>query len=147
MKKLIILVVLAVFIVSFSLFTVGCKQSISETTATETTKSEVESTTSAVSGEIMQVNPQKGQGLVYYIAYDMINGFNIGTAKYMEQFAKELGYDFKILNPNASPDEQLNQIETAISMKPTSRSFSIAFKNVFSTPIPCFFASPYVNSI
>ncbi|MHB1346032.1 MAG: sugar ABC transporter substrate-binding protein [Candidatus Humimicrobiaceae bacterium] len=118
MKKQVILVVLTVFLVSISLVAVGCVQSEPKASELETTAAIVETTTATASGDAMQVNPQKGEGLVYFLAYDMINGFNIGTASYMEKFAKELGYDFKILNPNDSPDEQLNQFETAISLKP-----------------------------
>jgi len=60
----------------------------------------------------------ESKGLLYYLATDMLNGFNIGSAKNAEKFGEELGYDARVLDANASPDAQINQVETAMTMKP-----------------------------
>ena len=60
----------------------------------------------------------KGKQLLYYLQFDMINGFNIGSGLYMEKFAKEFGYDIKLLNAAGSSDTQINQMDTVIGMKP-----------------------------
>ena len=64
------------------------------------------------------VNPPKGSGVVYYLQFDMINGFNIGSGQYMEKFGKELGYTMKLLNARGNATEQINQMDAAISQKP-----------------------------
>ncbi len=58
------------------------------------------------------------KGVIYYLATDMVNGFNIGSAKYAKKFGEELGYEVRILDAKNSPDTQINQFETAITMKP-----------------------------
>jgi ribose transport system substrate-binding protein len=58
------------------------------------------------------------KGQLYYLQFDMINGFNIGSGIYMEKFAKEFGYDIKLLNAQGSSDTQINQMDTVISLKP-----------------------------
>lgn len=58
------------------------------------------------------------KGTLYYLATDMVNGFNIGSAKYAEKFGTELGYEVKVLNAKNSPDTQINQMETAITLNP-----------------------------
>jgi len=60
----------------------------------------------------------KGKQLLYYLQFDMINGFNIGSGLYMEKFAKEYGYDIKLLNAAGSSDTQINQMDTVIGLKP-----------------------------
>jgi ribose transport system substrate-binding protein len=67
---------------------------------------------------VQAVNPPKGSGVVYYLQFDMINGFNIGSGQYMEKFGKELGYTMKLLNARGNATEQINQMDTAISQKP-----------------------------
>lgn len=133
MKKVILwLIVLAVsisIVTSFSL--VGCKKAEeavvpAEEVAEEVAKEEAAPTDPAADitvqelgegGEVLQVTPPQGEGLVYYIQYDLVNGFCIASGMYMEKFAKELGYDFKLLNPDGKSDEQIDQIDTAITMK------------------------------
>jgi len=58
------------------------------------------------------------KGQLYYLQFDMINGFNIGSGIYMEKFAKEFGYDIKLLNAQGSSDTQINQMDTVIALKP-----------------------------
>lgn len=67
---------------------------------------------------VQKVNPPKGSGVVYYLQFDMVNGFNIGSGQYMEKFGKELGYTMKLLNARGNATEQINQMDTAISQKP-----------------------------
>jgi len=101
MKKTLIWLVVLIFIVSFTAIGVSsCKK---ESTVTKETTEEATA---------------ESKGLLYYFATDMVNGFNIGSANNAEKFGKELGYDAKVLNANNSPDEQINQVETAISMNP-----------------------------
>jgi ribose transport system substrate-binding protein len=64
------------------------------------------------------VNPPRGSGVVYYLQFDMLNGFNIGSGQYMEKFGKELGYTMKLLNARGNATEQINQMDSAISQKP-----------------------------
>jgi len=63
-------------------------------------------------------NPVKGEGLIYFLGGNMVNGFNIGAAKYMEQFASELGYECRVLSANDNADLQKNQVDDAILMRP-----------------------------
>ena len=55
---------------------------------------------------------------MYYLQFDMINGFNIGSGQYMEKFGKELGYTMKLLNARGNATEQINQMDAAISQRP-----------------------------
>jgi len=57
-------------------------------------------------------------GTLYYMATDMVNGFNIGSANNAEKFGTELGYEVKVLDAKSSPDTQINQMETAIGLNP-----------------------------
>lgn len=100
MKKALIWLIAVILIFSFTTISViGCKK---------------EATTEEATGE----ESVESKGLLYYFATDMVNGFNIGSADNAEKFGEELGYDVKVLNAKASPDEQINQVETAIAMKP-----------------------------
>jgi ribose transport system substrate-binding protein len=65
-----------------------------------------------------KVDPPRGSGVVYYLQFDMINGFNIGSGQYMEKFGKELGYTMKLLNARGNATEQINQMDTVISQRP-----------------------------
>jgi ribose transport system substrate-binding protein len=58
------------------------------------------------------------KGTLYYLATDMVNGFNIGSAENAEKFGTELGYEVKVLDAKNSPDTQINQVETAMTMNP-----------------------------
>lgn len=60
------------------------------------------------------------KGTIYYMGTEMVNGFNIGSAKFFEQFGKEQGYDPKVLDANNKSDTQLTQMDTAISQKPVA---------------------------
>jgi len=61
---------------------------------------------------------EEGKPLLYYFATDMVNGFNIGSAINAEKFALERGYAVKVMDAKNSPDEQINQVEIAITMNP-----------------------------
>jgi len=96
MKKTLIWLIVVSFIITFTVMsTSSCK----EATPTEEGAGE-------------------GKGLLYYFATDMVNGFNIGSAQNAEKFGKELGYDARVLDAKSSPDEQITQVETAITQNP-----------------------------
>lgn len=61
---------------------------------------------------------EEAKPLLYYFATDMVNGFNIGSAKYAEKFGLERGYAVKVMDAKNSPDEQINQVGIAITMNP-----------------------------
>ncbi len=74
--------------------------------------------TFAWSGSGKEKESEGKKGTLYYLATDMVNGFNIGSAEYAEKFGTELGYEVKVLDAKNSPDTQINQVETAITLSP-----------------------------
>ena len=60
----------------------------------------------------------ESKGTIYWFATDMVNGFNIGSSTNAQKFGQEAGYEVKVLDAKNVPDTQINQVETAISLKP-----------------------------
>ena len=100
MKKVIITIMILALLVSIVFMGLSCKKV----------------TTASDSSETAEASSSKG--LLYYMQFDLINGFNIGSGQYMEKFGKEAGFDIKLLNAQGKSDTQVNQMDTAISQKP-----------------------------
>jgi ribose transport system substrate-binding protein len=117
-KRIMYFIVFLVCIMFFATFTlIGCK--VEEAAEEEVAEEEVAET----SGEVITPNPAEGEGLIYFLGGTMINGFNIGSAKYIEQFGNELGYECKVLIANDNLEVLQNQVDDAISMKPKAIIF------------------------
>jgi ABC-type sugar transport system substrate-binding protein len=72
----------------------------------------------AATQEVIQLNPAKGSGTVYYIGMIGNNIWEVTAAKTFEKYAKQLGYDIKEENANNSADNQINQLDSVIPLKP-----------------------------
>ncbi len=75
-------------------------------------------TAPTASQQVMQVNPSKGSGTVYYIAMIGNNIWEVTAAKTFEKYATQFGYDIKEENANNSADNQINQLDSVIPLKP-----------------------------
>lgn len=70
------------------------------------------------SQQVMEVNPAKGSGTVYYLGMIGNNIWEVFAAKTFEKYAKQFGYDIKEENANNSADNQINQLDSVIPLKP-----------------------------
>jgi ribose transport system substrate-binding protein len=64
------------------------------------------------------VEPQPGEGTIYYLAMIGNNVWEVYAAQTFERYAKELGYEFKAINAENSADNQVNQLNSIMSLKP-----------------------------
>ena len=61
-----------------------------------------------------------GKGIVYYMAPELLDEFQVGTNKDMVQYGTEMGYEVRALNGGNNTTTQINQMDDAITQKPVA---------------------------
>ena len=120
MKKLLVLLLSVVAIMSLIFMGVGCKEEAApaEEKIVEEATAEEEVTEEAPAEE--EVTEEASKGTIYFLAYEMQNAVNILFAETIENYIEELGYEPKILSCDVKSDVQVQQMETAITTNPVA---------------------------
>lgn len=109
MKRILILLLAVIFVVGLMFSGISCKEGQTE----EMIEEEVEEVE-----EEAEESAEEAGGTLYYLGMMTNNMWEQMASVSFENFAEEMGYEIRLLDPQNSPDVQVEQMDTAIAQNP-----------------------------